>query len=211
MTQILGSVALWVVWVISNLGYLGTFICMAIEGACIPLPSEIILPFSGFLVSTGRFNFWVASFLGAFGNAFGSSIMYYIGKKGGRPFVDKYGKYFLISKSDVNHAQKWFSVWGKKTVFVSQLLPVLRTYISLPSGILKIGYLPFVIYTFMGAFVWSTFLVYLGMILGQNWKSIEIYFKKFDLVITIIIFTGLILVIYKKIMKFREIEAEQKS
>lgn len=211
MSQILASAASWVIWLISTLGYLGTFICMTIEGACIPLPSEIILTFSGFLVSTGKFNFWVASFFGAFGNAFGSSIMYYVGKKGGRPFVDKYGKYFLISKSDINHAEKWFSVWGEKTVFVSQLLPVIRTYISLPSGILKIGYLPFIAYTFFGAFIWSTFLVYLGMIFGQNWRSIEVYFKKFDLAITVIILAGLILVIYKKIIKFREIEKEQKS
>lgn len=209
MTQILESVAGWVIWVISSLGYLGTFICMAIEGACVPLPSEIILPFSGFLVSTGRFNFWLAALCGGAGNAFGSSFMYFVGKKGGHSFVHKYGKFFFISHRDMQNAEKWFSKYGKKTVFAAQLLPVIRTYISLPSGILQIGYLPFVILTFLGGLVWSTLLVYLGMVLGKNWQTIAVYFKKFDLAITFILVAGLAFFVYDKIKKFREIEKEK--
>lgn len=210
MTQIFQAVASWVIWVISSLGYFGTFICMAIEGASVPLPSEIILPFSGFLVFTGKFNFWIASLVGALGNASGSTIMYFAGLKGGYPFLYKYGKYLLISHEDIKKAQHWFTKYGKKTVFFSQLLPVVRTYISLPSGILKIGYLPFIIYTFLGSLLWSVFLVYLGMTMGQNWKTIGVYFKKFDLLITVVVVGGLAYFIYHKIKKFKEI-AEEKS
>lgn len=211
MSQILGQVASWVIWVISSLGYLGTFICMAMQTSCIPIPSEVIMPFSGFLVSIGRFNFWLAVLAGSFGSTFGSSFMYFIGKKSGYPFLSKYGKYFLISKIELESAKKWFAKYGKKTVFFSQLLPVVRTYISLPSGILKIGYLPFVIYTFLGTLIWSTLLVYLGVVFGNNWKIIEIYFKKFDLIISLILIVGLIFFVYHKAKKFKEIEDEAKN
>jgi membrane protein DedA with SNARE-associated domain len=209
MSQILGNVASWVVLVISNFGYWGTILCMAIEGACIPLPSEVILPFSGFLVSTGRFDFWPAALAGAFGNAFGSTFMYYAGKKGGYHFLRKYGKYFLISRSDMEKAEKWFAKYGRKTVFASQLLPVIRTYISLPSGILQIGYLPFVFLTFLGGLVWSTFLVYLGMVFGKNWPILQQYFKKFDLIITVLLIAGLVFFIWHKLKKFKEISEEK--
>jgi len=209
MAHLLQSLTAWVIWIISGLRYFGVFICITIEGACIPLPSEVILPFAGFLVFTGRFNFFLAILMGGLGNAFGSTIMYFLGLKGGYPLVKKYGKFLLISNKDLNRAEKWFSRYGNKTVFFSQLFPVIRTYISLPSGILKIKYLPFLIYTFLGAIIWSLLLVWLGMTFGQNWKVIQVYFKKFDLAISILVFAGLAFFIYHKISKFNKLAKEK--
>jgi len=129
--------------------------------------------------------------------------------KGGYPLVKKYGKFLLISNKDLNRTEKWFSRYGNKTVFFSQLFPVIRTYISLPSGILKIKYLPFLIYTFLGAIIWSLLLVWLGMTFGQNWKVIQVYFKKFDLAISILVFAGLAFFIYHKISKFNKLAKEK--
>jgi membrane protein DedA with SNARE-associated domain len=196
----------WVVGVISSLGYFGTFFCMTIEGACIPLPSEIILTFSGFLVSTGRFNFALAALAGAMGNLFGSTIMYFVGLKGGHPFFEKYGKYFLISHADMQNAEKWFAKYGDKTVFFSQLLPVLRTYISLPSGILEIKYRLFALYTFLGALLWSTFLVFIGMKFGEHWMEIEAYFQKFNLLISLAVVGVVGFFIYHQVKKIRDIQ-----
>jgi membrane protein DedA with SNARE-associated domain len=206
MQTLLQTVISWVVGVISSLGYLGTFACMTIEGACIPLPSEIILTFSGFLVSTGRFNFALAALVGGLGNLFGSTIMYFVGLKGGHPFFEKYGKYFLISHADMRNAEKWFAKYGDKTVFISQLLPVIRTYISLPSGILEINYLRFALYTFLGACVWSTFLVFVGMKFGEQWMAIEAYFQKFNLLITLAVIGVMVFFIYHQVKKIRDIQ-----
>jgi len=198
-----------IIHLIQSTGYLGVFILMTLESALIPIPSEITMPFAGFLVFTGRFNFFLAILMGGLGNAFGSTIMYFLGLKGGYPLVKKYGKFLLISNKDLNRTEKWFSRYGNKTVFFSQLFPVIRTYISLPSGILKIKYLPFLIYTFLGAIIWSLLLVWLGMTFGQNWKVIQVYFKKFDLAISILVFAGLAFFIYHKISKFNKLAKEK--
>ena len=206
MQALLQTIIAWVVGIISTLGYIGTFTCMTIEGACIPLPSEIILTFSGFLVSTGRFNFGIAVLLGGLGNLFGSTIMYFVGLNGGHPFFEKYGKYFLISHKDMQNAEKWFAKYGDKTVFISQLLPVIRTYISLPSGILEIRYRRFALYTFLGAMLWSTFLVFIGMKFGEQWMTIETYFQKFNLAISLVVIGVVVFFIYHQVKKIRDIQ-----
>ena len=208
ITSLIQTLGGWVVAVISTLGYPGIFLCMTIEGACIPLPSEVILTFSGFLVSTGRFDFALAALAGALGNLFGSSIMYYVALKGGRPFFEKYGKFLLISRSDLDFGERWFQKYGDPAIFLGQLLPVVRTYINLPAGILKMKYVAFAIYDLLGAIVWSVFLVFIGYKFGQNWKDIEIYFSKFNTLITILVVAAIVFFIYHQVKKFREIQQE---
>ena len=156
---------------ISTLGYGGIVILMAIESACIPLPSEIIMPFSGYLAFTGRFDLvWVAT-AGAIGCNLGSTIAYAIGFYGGRPFVEKWGSYVLISRRDLDWAQRFFKRYGSITVFVSRLLPVVRTFIALPAGIAGMSQAKFQIYTFLGSWPWCYALAYIGFKLGERWNS----------------------------------------
>jgi membrane protein DedA with SNARE-associated domain len=167
------------------LGYAGIAAMMAIESACIPLPSEIIMPFSGYLVSTGRFTLMGTALAGAFGCVIGSIVAYIVGRFGGRTFVWKYGKYLFISHHDVAMADRWFERYGQWVVFFSRLLPVIRTFISLPAGIAKMKFIPFVTYTFIGSLPWCYALAYVGYKMGERWDSLRVYFHKFDLAIGI--------------------------
>jgi membrane protein DedA with SNARE-associated domain len=186
-TGIIEYLAHIVVAMISSLGYFGVFLTMAIESACIPLPSEIIMPFAGYLVYLGEFNFWLVAVVGALGNLAGSLAAYYVGRWGGLPLVEKYGKYVLISHHDIKTAHKWFEKHGKSTVFFTRMMPVVRTFISLPAGISEMDVKTFSIYTFLGALPWSLLLTYLGMKLGENWNTLGDYFHKADLVIGVVI------------------------
>lgn len=189
-TGIIEFLAHIVISMISMLGYFGVFLAMAIESACIPLPSEIIMPFSGYLVYTGEFNFWLVGIVGALGNLAGSLAAYYVGKWGGLPLVEKYGKYVLISHHDIKTAHKWFAGHGKSTVFFTRMMPVVRTFISLPAGISEMDVKTFSIYTFLGALPWSLLLTYIGMKLGENWHTLGGYFHKADLVIGAVLIIG---------------------
>jgi membrane protein DedA with SNARE-associated domain len=181
-----------VINMISTLGYFGVFLAMTIESACIPLPSEIIMPFSGYLVYQGQFNFWLVGIVGALGNLAGSLLAYWIGLKGGRPLIEKYGKWILISHHDINVAEKWFNKYGKAAVFWSRLLPVVRTFISFPAGMSEMKISTFSLYTFAGSLPWSLALTWVGFKLGENWNTIGGYFRKFDYAIAIIIIIGII-------------------
>lgn len=183
--------ASFVIWSINLLGHLGIMLMMAIESACIPLPSEIIMPFSGYLVSTGRFGLLGVSFSGAIGCVLGSIVAYWIGYYGGRPMAEKYGKYVLVTKHDLDIADNFFNKYGNAAVFVSRLLPVVRTFISLPAGIAKMKFWQFFVYTFLGSFPFCLFLAYIGKKLGDNWDTLGVYFHKFDIVIGIIILVGI--------------------
>lgn len=189
---IISYLASFIISVISHLGYSGIALMMAIESACIPLPSEIIMPFSGYLVSTGRFSLLGVSVVGAFGCVLGSIIAYGIGYYGGRPLAEKYGRYILITKHDLDLADNFFKKYGNEAVFISRLLPVIRTFISLPVGIARMNFGQFVIYTFFGSLPFCFLLAYIGKKLGDNWNTLGGYFHKFDLVIGIIILIGLI-------------------
>ena len=171
LETILSALAGVITGVIGAGGYAGVALLMAIESACIPLPSEIIMPFSGYLVSTGRFDlFWVAT-AGALGCNIGSTLAYYVGAYGGRRAVERWGRWLLIDPQDLAIADRFFQRWGSATVFVSRLLPVVRTFIALPAGIARMNQVKFQLYTFLGSWPWCFALAYVGMKLGEAWES----------------------------------------
>jgi membrane protein DedA with SNARE-associated domain len=175
-------------------GYVGVFIAMTIESAMIPFPSELILPFAGFLVSdasqvepiTGQpWNFWIVVIVGTIGNTLGSLIAYALGAYGGRPFLERYGRYLLIRPHEIELAEHFFARWGTQTVFFSRLLPIVRTFISFPAGVARMDLRKFVVYSTAGAFLWSILLVWAGVQLGENWVEIRAMLQPFDLVIAV--------------------------
>lgn len=196
MEHVIQLVAGWVKAQICALGYPGVIAMMAIESACIPLPSEIIMPFSGFLVYEGVFNLHLASLSGALGCAVGSAVAYYAGAYGGRPFLEKYGRYVLIRKSDMDRADRWFERYGEPIVFISRLLPVVRTFISFPAGVSRMHFGRFLVYSFVGSVPWCYFLTYVGKVLGENWQSIRSYFHGADIVIIAVLGLGFAIWLY---------------
>lgn len=184
--EILTALINWIEEVITNLGPSGIALLMAIESCNIPLPSEAILPFAGYLVSKGVFSIHTASLFGAIGCTIGSIPSYYLGYFGGRKFIEKYGKYFLISKHDLEIADKWVEKYGDWSFFICRMLPVVRTFISLPAGILKAKKRFFFTFTFLGSLIWSYILVYVGIKLGENLDSLKHLWHKFDALIVII-------------------------
>jgi len=190
MSFIINLVTNFVINIISSWGYFGVGLMMAIESVCIPLPSEIIMPFAGFLVAQGKFTLLGVTLAGALGCLVGSVAAYAVGIYGGRAFIEKYGGYILISKHDLNLADKFFNKYGSSAIFFSRLLPVIRTFISLPAGIAKMNFTKFVVYTFLGSLPWCFALAYIGKKLGDNWDTLGVYFHKFDFVIVIVILLG---------------------
>ena len=189
--KILTILSLFIISVITRMGYLGIVLLMAIESACIPLPSEVIMPFSGYLVWSGVFNLWLVALMGAIGCVVGSLVAYFAGMWGGRAFVEKYGRFILISHHDLDLADAWFARHGDITVFTARLLPIIRTFIAFPAGVSKMRMLPFITYTFTGSYIWCLALALIGKHMGEHWASIRVYFHKFDLLIGIIIVSGL--------------------
>lgn len=163
---------------------------MAIESAAVPLPSEVIMPFSGFLVSQSRFTLHGIALAGALGSVLGSWVTYFLGKYGGRPLVRKYGRYVLITEHDLNLADRFFSKFGFWATFLGRILPVVRTYISIPAGISRVKFWPFTLACFVGSYIWSFFLGYIGFKLGENWESIRGYFHQIDWLVGILIVVG---------------------
>jgi membrane protein DedA with SNARE-associated domain len=186
-SKTLGTITASIIAAISSLGYLGIVALMAIESACIPLPSEVIMPFSGFLVWEGQFNLWLTGLAGAAGCVVGSTAAYWVGYWGGRPLVRRYRRYILVSSRDLTRADHWFERYGDSTVFFSRLLPVVRTFISLPAGIARMPFGRFCLYTFLGSFPWCLGLSYLGYRLGRHWEALRTYFHDLDVVILIAI------------------------
>jgi membrane protein DedA with SNARE-associated domain len=178
-----------------SFGYLGVLVASAIESAMIPLPSELILPFAGFLVSNkaaiepltnGPWNFWLVCIAATIGNVIGSLIAYAIGAWGGRPFLERYGRYLLIRPHEIDAAERFFAKWGAQTAFFSRFIPIVRTFISFPAGIARMPIGKFVVYTAAGAFIWSVALVYGGTLLGENWVDIRHALQPFDTVILVV-------------------------
>lgn len=169
--KVLSFLVPWITGAISHMGYAGVALLMAIESACVPLPSEIIMPFSGYLVHVGRFRLlWVAT-AGAIGCNLGSGVAYWIGAWGGRPVIERYGRYVLLRRHDLDRATKFFARYGAITVFLGRLLPVVRTFIALPAGTARMPQMRFHVYTFLGSWPWCFVLAYIGMRLGRAWDT----------------------------------------
>lgn len=190
VTAILEALARFIISVISQSGYLGIVLLMGIESACVPLPSEVIMPFSGYLVSSGRFKLAGVALAGAFGCNVGSFVAYYLGALGGRALVEKYGRYVLVTRHDLELADCWFARYGNWAVFFARLLPVVRTFIALPAGIARMNFLRFNVYTFLGSLPWCWALAYAGLKLGERWVILREYFRRFDTALGILIVMG---------------------
>ena len=170
-SSISGKIAALIVGVLSASGYIGLLGLMAIESACIPLPSEVILPFAGFQVAQGKLNLFLVATVGALGCNLGSAVAYAIGRHGGRSAIDRWGRYLLITRHDIERADRFFDRFGGLAVLIGRMLPVIRTFIALPAGIARMPQLRFHIYTFVGSWPWCLMLAYIGMRLGKKWGS----------------------------------------
>jgi membrane protein DedA with SNARE-associated domain len=200
---IISILAGFVIDTISRLGYGGIVLLMAIESACIPLPSEIIMPFSGFLVYRGEMHLQLVALAGASGCVLGSIVAYYVGAWGGRPLIEKYGKYVLISHHDLAIADRWFQRHGDITVFVGRLLPVIRTFIAFPAGVARMPLWRFNVYTFVGSYIWSLALAWIGMKLGEHWDTLGVYFHRFDAVIGLALLAGVAWYVHRHVRQVR--------
>lgn len=183
--KIIGALATWIIGIISTMGYGGIILLMAIESACIPLPSEIIMPFAGFLVFKGEMTLWGVALAGAIGCVVGSIPAYYLGLYGGRPLVEKYGKWVLISAKDLDWADKAFDRHGEIIIFIGRLLPAVRTFIAFPAGVARMNMPKFIIYTFVGSLIWCWLLAYAGFKTGEHWESLKVYFHEFHFVLIV--------------------------
>ena len=203
MTKIIALLSGFIVHVIAGVGYLGIMVLMAIESACIPLPSEVIMPFSGYNVYAGAVDpifhlpfrlLWVAT-AGALGCNLGSLIAYEIGFYGGRPLVERYGSYVLLSRRELDLADRFFARFGDITVLISRLLPVIRTFIALPAGVARMPRLRFHLYTFLGSWPWCLGLAWVGMKLGEKWDTdprLKLWFHRFDALIAGLLAVGVV-------------------
>jgi len=204
VTNLIDLLAHLVIYIIGLIGYGGVFLLMLMESCGIPMPSEVIMPFSGFLVAKGELNFWLVVLIGTLGNLSGSILAYWIGSKGGRPLIEKYGKYILISHHDLNLADKWFSKYGDWTVFFGRLLPVIRTYISFPAGIAKMNFKMFSLFTFLGALPWCILFAWLGVKMGNNWELIQKTLHNFDLLMLLLLIVSVVWYIWRH-LKYRHL------
>jgi membrane protein DedA with SNARE-associated domain len=187
-------------------GYAGVTALMAIESACVPLPSEIIMPCAGYVVYLGHFNLILAATAGALGCNLGSAVAYWIGAKGGRPLVERYGNWVLMSHHDLDRMTQYFERYGAITVLVGRLLPVVRTFIAFPAGIAKMSQVRFHIYTFIGSWPWCFVLAYVGMKLGERWHSdprFEQVFHRFHLAVELALLAALVWFVWAHLSRRR--------
>ncbi|MCE5238364.1 DedA family protein [bacterium] len=199
VSHILAVVSQFIIHVESSMGYGGIVLLMGIESCCIPLPSEVIMPYAGYLCTVGRFNIWLVGLFGAMGCVVGSIPAYYLGMYGGRPLILKYGKYILMSHHDLDLADRWFERRGDITVFIARLLPVIRTFIAFPAGVNRMDMRKFILYTLLGSFPWCLVLAYVGVKVGENIEVLKPYFHRFDAVIGVVLVVGIALWIWRHV------------
>lgn len=203
--EILSPLVQSITSMISSLGYGGIFLLMILESALIPIPSEIIMPFSGFLVATGKLGSIGVILAGSFGNLVGSVLTYYLGIKLGRTFLLRYGKYIFFRPHHLVFTEQLFHKYGEKIVFVGRLLPVVRTYVSLPAGIGRTDFFKFAVYTLAGSLIWNTMLAYAGIQLGHNWRHIDRYSRYIDIIAVVAVVAFVIWIVYKNRKQARAI------
>lgn len=197
VSGILSWLAILIIKIISSLGYFGIAFLMVLASCHIPVSSEIILAFSGYLAFAGQFDLKLVILFASFGELLGALIAYYIGFYGGRPLINKFGKYILISGHDLDRIENWFLKYGSKAVFLCRFLPLIRAYSSFPAGLAKMNVKKFILHTFCGSLLWSGILSYIGFKMGENWQNINLYFRKFDIIIGALILIGIIWFIKK--------------
>ncbi|MCE1229384.1 MAG: DedA family protein [Firmicutes bacterium] len=202
--KILAPIVAWMIAVMAAMGPLGVALLMAIESACIPLPSEVIMPFAGFLAFQNKLTFlglgagnptaqiWIAGIFGALGCNLGSIPAYEVGAWGGRRAIEKYGKYILLNLHHLDQAERFFARFGTWAILVARMLPVVRTFIALPAGIAKMDRTRFHLYTFVGSLPWCLGLAWIGFKLGENWNTLGTYFHKLDAVIGVLLLAGIL-------------------
>ncbi len=196
---LLELLAVFAIDVISRIGYLGVFFLMVMESMVIPIPSELVLPFAGFLISRGDFSFVWVMIASSLGSITGSLISYYMGKYGGNAFVIRYGKYVLLDVEDLNKTERWFEKRGEYTIFISRFIPVVRHLISIPAGIGKMDLKRFCLYTVAGASMWNFILVYAGYLLGEHWDRIKHYSEPVSFTVAALLVIGFIWFVYRHV------------
>ncbi len=173
--------------IIEYLGYPGVLLLMIMESMIFPVPSELVMPFAGFLAVQGNLNVWLVILFSSIGSIIGSLFSYYIGYYGGHRFVNKFGKYFLLDATDLQKTEHWFARRGERTIFISRFIPIVRHLISLPAGMGKMKLSKFIVYTLIGATLWNSFLTYLGWILGKNWATVRHYTEYFTITVAVLL------------------------
>lgn len=207
LTDLFGFIGGFALSVISQLGYFGIFFLMMLESMIVPVPSELVMPFAGFLVTQGSFNTILVILVSTLGSITGSLIFFYIGKTQGYTLVQRYGKYVLVSTEDVKKTESWFHKRGDLTIFLARLIPVVRHLISLIAGIGNMNVKKFTIYTILGAALWNGILTYLGILLGEHWNEVNQYLEEVDVVIVVLLIVGCLYFIYRHLRKKKKIVA----
>lgn len=198
------AVAAWLQELIRDLGYWGLFVLIVLESTAVPVPSLLVMPFAGFLASTGHFSLAAILVINAAGAATGSGLSYWFGAAGGKPLLLKYGKYLLVKPEDLDRTHTYFEKYGARTIFVARFLPVVRHLISIPAGIARMRLAPFFALTIAGASLWGGGLMVLGYQLGANWQGVVRTWKKIDLLVAVLIVLTLIILAVRFLRKRRE-------
>lgn len=203
VSSVLGYIGHLAIIVISAIGYPGILVLMALESMIFPIPSELVMPFAGFLAGEGEMNFWLVILFSSLGSLIGSLISYYMGSFGGRRFVNRFGKYFLLDEADLAKAESWFKQSGEKTIFISRFIPVIRHIISIPAGMGRMDIKKFCIYTVAGATLWNAFLAYLGYFLGKRWELVRHYSESFSIMVAVILLAAFVVLVYRHVRNRR--------
>jgi len=204
LSTIVEQIISWAVGLVGKLGYWGIFFTMTLESAAIPIPSEVVLPFGGFLASSGHLYFWFVVIVATAANLIGAMIIYFVGFFGGRAILERYGKYVLVSSESISRMDRWLDRYEAHVAFFSRLLPGVRTFSSLLIGAGKINFKKFLCYTLAGSFIWNLSLTYVGFVAGKNWDFLRPYFQKLELAILAAILIVVILFVFRQIHKLRK-------
>jgi membrane protein DedA with SNARE-associated domain len=204
LSQVLASIGQFAVNAISSLGYVGVFFMMMLESMVFPLPSELVMPFAGYLISTGEFTFLMVFVFSSMGSLAGSSLSYAIGRFGGKGFLRRYGKYLLLDEDDLKSSEEYFRKKGEITILIGRMIPVVRHLISIPAGFANMKFWKFILYTFLGASIWNMFLAYLGYLFGKNWATIRHYTEYLSIVVAILLVLGFAYFAYKHVYSKRK-------